>query len=189
LLDGINTNVAGATASLVAGKLTVSSGDSTLAMTFNAAGTTQLGAVGAVANATVVNSANTFISDGTSTSNTSITTAMNAVNATTMGVIGDLTTQAGAAAALTALVGPTGGINTVAANRGTIGASVNRLTAASDVMASQVTNLQSAANGIVNADIGKTVANMTQYNVLQSTGMAALQQSNQAQQAVLKLVQ
>jgi flagellin-like hook-associated protein FlgL len=56
-------------------------------------------------------------------------------------------------------------------------------------MASQVTNLQSAANSIQNADIGKTVANMTQYNVLQSTGMAALQQSNQAQQAVLKLVQ
>ncbi len=27
-------------------------------------------------------------------------------------------------------------------------------------------------NSIQNADIGKTVANMTQYNVLQSTGMA-----------------
>jgi flagellin-like hook-associated protein FlgL len=56
-------------------------------------------------------------------------------------------------------------------------------------MTSEVTNLQSASNSIQNADIGKTVANMTQYNVLQSTGMAALQQSNQAQQAVLKLVQ
>jgi flagellin len=77
----------------------------------------------------------------------------------------------------------------VAAQRGVIGASVNRLTAASDVMSNAVTNLQSAANSLQNADIGKTVANMTQYNVLQSTGMAALQQSNQAQQAVLKLVQ
>jgi flagellin-like hook-associated protein FlgL len=56
-------------------------------------------------------------------------------------------------------------------------------------MSDQVTNLQSAANAIQNANIGTTVANMTQYNVLQSTGMAALQQSNQAQQAVLKLVQ
>jgi flagellin len=70
-----------------------------------------------------------------------------------------------------------------------IGASVNRLTAATNVMSDQVNNLQSAANSIQDADIGKTVANMTQYNVLQSTGMAALQQSNQAQQAVLKLVQ
>jgi hypothetical protein len=30
---------------------------------------------------------------------------------------------------------------------------------------------------------------MTQYNVLESTGVAALQQTNQAQQTVLKLVQ
>ena len=30
---------------------------------------------------------------------------------------------------------------------------------------------------------------MTQYNVLEQTGMAALSQSNQAQQAVLKLIQ
>ena len=52
-----------------------------------------------------------------------------------------------------------------------------------------MTNLQSAANGLQNADIGKTVANLTQYNVLQQTGIAALQQANQAQQNVLKLVQ
>ena len=56
-------------------------------------------------------------------------------------------------------------------------------------MTCETQNLQSAVNNLANADIGKTVANMTQYNVLQSTGMAALQQSNQAQQAVLKLVQ
>jgi flagellin len=80
-------------------------------------------------------------------------------------------------------------INIVAAARGDIGASINRLNAASSDAANTVQNLQSAENGVVNADIGKTVANMTQYNVLQSTGMAALQQSNQAQQAVLKLVQ
>ena len=80
-------------------------------------------------------------------------------------------------------------INIVAQMRGQIGASINQLTAVSNVMTSQVTNLQSASNGIMNADIGKTVANMTQYNVLQSTGMSALQQANQAQQAVLKLLQ
>jgi flagellin len=80
-------------------------------------------------------------------------------------------------------------INTVASWRGDIGASINRLNAAASDASNTVQNLQSAENGVVNADIGKTVANMTQYNVLQSTGMAALQQSNQAQQAVLKLVQ
>jgi len=190
LLDEINSNVAGATASLQGGNLTISSGDSTLAVSGSATGAgNQFGAVTSATGASVVHVENTFISDGTSTSNTAITTPMAAVNATSVGMTGDLTTTGGAALALAALVGTTGGINTVAAARGTIGASVNRLTAATSVMASQVTNLQSAANGIVNADIGKTVANMTQYNVLQSTGMAALQQANQAQQAVLKLVQ
>jgi flagellin len=80
-------------------------------------------------------------------------------------------------------------ITNVSAQRGVIGASVNRLNAATSVMSDQVTNLQSAVNSLQNADIGATVANMTQYNVLESTGMAALQQANQAQQAVTKLVQ
>ena len=50
-------------------------------------------------------------------------------------------------------------------------------------------NLTGAQNNIQNADIGTTVAKMTQYNVLQQTGMAALSQSNQAEQAILKLLQ
>ena len=52
-----------------------------------------------------------------------------------------------------------------------------------------VTNLTSAMDSIQNADIGQTVAQMTQNNVLEQTGMAALSQSNQIQQNVLKLVQ
>jgi flagellin len=46
-------------------------------------------------------------------------------------------------AALTAI---TSAITAVSAQRGVIGASVNRLTAATSVMSDQVTNLQSAAN-------------------------------------------
>jgi len=102
------------------------------------------------------------------------------------GVTDSLTSATSSIKALTAI---TSAITAVSAQRGVIGASVNRLTAATSVMSDQVTNLQSAANAIQNANIGTTVANMTEYNVLQSTGMAALQQANQAQQAVLKLVQ
>jgi flagellin len=93
------------------------------------------------------------------------------------------------AEAQSALVAITSAITTVSQSRGNLGAEINQLTAASNVMTSQTTNLQSADNDIMNADIGKTVANMTQYNILQSTGMSALQQANQAQQAVLKLLQ
>ena len=102
------------------------------------------------------------------------------------GTASDLNSTTDATAALNQI---NNAINIVAQMRGQIGASINQLTAVSNVMTSQVTNLQSASNGIMNADIGKTVANMTQYNVLQSTGMSALQQANQAQQAVLKLLQ
>jgi flagellin len=98
----------------------------------------------------------------------------------------DLSTPADAQAALIAVADA---INIVSQVRGTVGANMNQFTAASSVMTSQVQNLQGAESGIMDADIGKTVARMTRYNTLMSTGIAALQQSNQSQQAVLKLLQ
>jgi flagellin len=135
------------------------------------------------------NTTTVYLGDGTTTgaANTQISTVISGLSASALNLSSDNLTSS--SSATQALLDVTAAINTVSAQRGVIGASVNRLTAASSNMANQVTNLQSAANGLSNADIGKTVANMTQYNVLQSTGMAALQQSNQAQQAVLKLVQ
>jgi len=170
-------------------ELTSTSGD---ALTVTTSDNTSLATLNAATGATQQNTV--FISDGSTAAtaaNTQITTSVNALSSTTLGLTTagvnlDLTTRSDATAALTAV---TNAITNVSAQRGVIGASVNRLTAATSNMSSQVTNLQSAANSLQNADIGKTVANMTQYNVLESTGMAALQQSNQAQQAVLKLVQ
>jgi len=135
------------------------------------------------------NTSTVYIGDGTTTGalNTQITTTINTLSSLALNLGSD--TLLSSSSATTALADVTNAINSVSAQRGVIGASVNRLNAASSNMSSQVTNLQSASNSIQNADIGKTVAAMTQYNILQSTGMAALQQSNQAQQAVLKLVQ
>ncbi len=56
-------------------------------------------------------------------------------------------------------------------------------------MNSQITNLTSAENNIMAADIGQETANLSKYSILQQTGIAALQQSNQMQQSVLKLLQ
>ena len=152
--------------------------------------TTNDAVLGPMQNSTTgANNSITFISDGTQTSaaNTQIQTVINQLSATTLGLSGqDLQNDTNAAAALTAI---NAAISTVSAQRGQIGASVNRLQSASNVITAQVQNLTSASNGIMNADIGKTVSNMTQFNILQSTGMAALQQANQAQQAVLKLLQ
>ncbi len=146
--------------------------------------------LGAIEAAPGTNNSNTvFISDGTTSgaANTTITTTIDSLSATSLNLNTlDLNSTTDAQAALTAI---NSAINQVSAQRGQIGASVNRLQAASNVMNTQVQNLQSATNSIQNADIGTTVANMTQFNILQSTGIAALQQSNQAQQNVLKLIQ
>jgi flagellin len=127
-----------------------------------------------------------FTSDGTTGGTTTTSTATGVLSAAALLLTGDLTSPPDAAASLTAI---TAAINTVAATRGTIGASVNQLAADVNVQNTEVTNLTSAQNGIQSADIGKTVARMTQYNVLQQTGMASLSQSTQAMQALLKLLQ
>jgi len=129
-----------------------------------------------------------FTSDGTANGSSTLTTNIGALSASALGLTStlDLSSSSDAQTALSAV---DSAINSVAASRGTIGAAVNRLTAATNVENTEVTNLTSAQNNIQNADIGKTVTQMTQYSVLQQTGMAALSQSNQAQQAVLKLLQ
>ncbi|HTV16356.1 MAG TPA: flagellin [Acidobacteriaceae bacterium] len=128
-----------------------------------------------------------FTSDGTSSGATTTSTTTGALSASSLSLSSDSLTST--TAAQTALTDVTAAIATVAATRGSIGASVNQLTADSNVENTEVSNLTSAQNNVRNADIGTTVANMTQYNVLEQTGMAALSQSNSAQQSVLKLLQ
>jgi flagellin len=104
----------------------------------------------------------------------------------TTGTTSDLLTAADAQAALASI---NTAIQTVAATRGQIGAVVNRLQSASNVISNQVTNLTSAENTITAADIPTAVANLTKYSILEQTGISALAQSNQQQQLVLKLLQ
>jgi len=152
---------------------------------------TEIGNIGSTTNyngtAIFGTTANVFTSDGTTGGSNTDATAIGALTTAALGLTKtDLTSTADAQTALTDI---TAAISTVAANRGSIGAAVNQLSATSNVENTEVTNLTSAENNIQNADIGQTVAQMTQYTVLQQTGMAALSQSNQAQEAVLKLLQ
>lgn len=96
-----------------------------------------------------------------------------------------LTTSQNAQTALSAI---NAAIQNVAAQRGGIGAGINRLQSASNVINSQVQNLTSAEDGIRAADIPSTVANLTKYSILEQTGIAALAQANQTQQLVLSLL-
>jgi len=98
----------------------------------------------------------------------------------------DLLTAQAAQAALTNI---NAAIQAVAGERGAIGAVVNRLQSASNVISNQVQNLTSAENGIIAADIPSAVANLTKYSILEQTGISSLAQANQQQQLVLKLLQ
>jgi flagellin len=98
----------------------------------------------------------------------------------------DLLTQSDATSALTTI---NGAIATVAALRGTIGATVNRLQSAAGVITNQVQNLTGAEDGVRAADIPSTVATLAKYSILEQTGISSLAQANQQQQLVLKLLQ
>lgn len=97
----------------------------------------------------------------------------------------NLSTQATAQSALADI---SSAINDVAALRGTLGASVNRLQSATNVINNNIQNLTSAQDNIRAADIPSTVASLSKYSILEQTGVAALSQANQLQQLVLKLI-
>jgi flagellin len=133
------------------------------------------------------NSANVFTSDGSGTGATNTDTTINTLSSTALALdTNNLSSTVSAQAALTAI---TAAIATVAAQRGTIGASINQLTADTGVESTEVQNLSSAQNSVQNADIATVTSHLTQFNVLEQTGFDALAQSHSAEQNVLKLLQ
>jgi flagellin len=128
------------------------------------------------------------IAGGGTIVSTSTGTVENFLNGGTFsaGTTSDLLTATDAQTALAAI---NSAIASVASTRGQIGAVVNRLQSASNVISNQVTNLTSAENTITAADIPTAVANLTKYSILEQTGISALAQANQQQQLVLKLLQ
>jgi flagellin len=131
-----------------------------------------------------------FMSDSSTAGTTSVGVALVTVDAGHLNgtslTADALTTVASSTTALTDI---NSAIASVAALRGTLGASSNQLQAATNVMNSQITNVQNAESGIMDANIGTTTSNLAKFTVLQQTGIAALQQSNQMSQSVLKLLQ
>ena len=128
-------------------------------------------------------SGNGIATAATGTSNTFASTSL--TNGTA-GSVNDLSNITDATAALTTI---NTAIQSVAALRGTIGATVNRLQSAAGVITNQVQNLTGAEDGVRAADIPSTVATLAKYSILEQTGISSLAQANQQQQLVLKLLQ
>ncbi|MDQ7087440.1 MAG: flagellin [Acidobacteriota bacterium] len=79
-------------------------------------------------------------------------------------------------------------IDTIASNRGDLGAVYNRLTNAIQVITVQAENLKAAESQISDADIAAEVVNLTKFQVLNQTGISALAQANISSQSVLSLL-
>jgi flagellin len=123
------------------------------------------------------------------TTSTGVWTNPTGVAGTLTGGSGNAIDLSTAADAQSALVAIEGAISTVAADRGAVGAGINQLNAGLNVMNNTSQNLSSSLSGIQDADVGQVVANMSKYQVLEQTGIAALTQANTQEQAVLKLLQ
>ena len=138
-----------------------------------------------------------FVSDGTtagaSSFNETIGTLTTASVGTTSGggAGANLTTNAtlSATTAQAILTTLTSAVQDVAYQRGTIGANINQLSAASNVASTQSVNLSEAENNIRATNYGQATSDMAKYKVLSQTGIAALSQANAVQQDVLKLLQ
>jgi flagellin len=147
-------------------------------------------ASGAFDNTTNSSTMNVYLSDSTPVGSSSIGVTLSQFDSNNMNGISlandNLQT---AASSQTALTDINNAISQVSALRGNIGASVNRLQAAGNVISAQIQNLTSAQSDITSADIPTEVANLTKYSILNQTGISALAQANQMQQAVLKLLQ
>jgi flagellin len=80
-------------------------------------------------------------------------------------------------------------ISDVAAQDGYIGAQINTLNSLSQVMSTQQENVVSAQNAVQATDYASATSNMSKYEILSQTGIAALAQANTVQQEVTKLLQ
>ncbi|HYA24764.1 MAG TPA: flagellin [Terriglobales bacterium] len=138
-----------------------------------------------------------YMSDSSGYGVNTVTVNFGTVNSSNLGTVTGVTgnisiasdtlaTATGAQAALTDL---NNAIQGIAGLRGNLGADSNQLSSAINVMNVQITNLTSAENDIMGANMGVETSNLSQYSILQQTGIAALQQANALQQNVLKLLQ
>jgi flagellin len=109
-----------------------------------------------------------------------------AVDSTGLGISSqNITSQANADAAITALQTAVGSLGTV---QGRVGAAMNRLQFAISQAQSMSVAVSASESRIRDANVAEEAANLTKYNILNQSGLAALAQANQSAQSVLSLL-
>ena len=108
------------------------------------------------------------------------------VDSTGLGISSqNITSQANAALAITAIQSAVATLGTV---QGAVGAAMNRFQYAINEAQTMSTSVAAAQSRIMDADIAQAATNLTKYNILTQSGMAALAQANQSTGSVLSLL-
>jgi flagellin len=97
----------------------------------------------------------------------------------------DVTSQANAATALTAI---DAAVNTVSTNRANFGAQQSRLESVGRSLAVASENTAAANSRIADADIAASMSELVRAQILQQAGISVLAQANQAPSLVLQLL-
>jgi len=190
----VTLTVSGTASSQTVDDLTAPSGSNTLDVNFHAFG------IKLTFNSNMAASSTTWSLYATDTGNSEfqvgndnnsynrVTISVGNATATGSGGLGlstDMLTSA--SAAQTALDTIDTAISTLSTRRGTIGASVNRLSYANANLASNVENTQAAESVIRDADMAAEMTLFTKNQILLQAGTAMLAQANLAPQQVLSL--
>ena len=159
------------------------SGDSTLmqinAVKVNVSGTQEIEFESTVSNFSV--------NVGSTTNGSGVQSQGQTLSSVKVGTGGaaDISTLAGAKAAVTAV---TAAVAALGVAQAAVGKGENQLNYAVNLAQSQITNLSSAESNIRDADVAQQAANLTKAQVLQQASIAAMAQANSAPQAVLSLL-
>jgi flagellin len=141
----------------------------------------------AVAGLSTAGSFSVFVSAESTAGNSSISDpSIGGVSANSLGVT--VTTFNNTTTAQSVLASIEGAISTLGTVQNKIGTLQNRLQFAVNLAQSQIVNTQAAESRIRDANIAEESANMTRYNILSQSGIAALAQANQTSSTVLALL-
>ena len=127
-----------------------------------------------------------FVSSETNASDGAVTGTINA--ATASGLSLSTTSFSTASAAQAALSQVKSAIDTLGDIQNTVGTLQNKLSFAINLAQSQQVNTKAAESRIRDANIAEESANMTRFNILSQSGIAALAQANQTSSSVLSLL-
>ena len=97
----------------------------------------------------------------------------------------NITSQPDAATAITAIQNAIALLGTV---QGRVGSAMNRLSFAISQAQTMSVSVKASESRIRDANIAQEAANLTKFNILTQSGLAALSQANQSSQAVLALL-